>query len=341
MLRILVLRCTVAVATCTGQPPVFATPQPGLSLSFGREVAPNGTILPLQSTEQQDTLADGQNRSIPCRDLHWGLDGTATLLCTNSNLQVDTLGCLRVGCPWHRLSAAGGNLYSAPSNGLSTGGTSDLAAKWTAPVLAWDGALYAAPQVDTSVLRVSHDTSGAALLEIEATPSLSENVPMFGSVVLGSDGFVYGIPYSASQAPWFFPGGRETRLVFPGGARFYVLIHSWQRLEILQLCNFLVMWDLQASSGAMGHVECHATRNWSHSRIWIFEKLSALCPIASRRHLRHPRRSAVRAVDSTIDGGGGLCLRQLRHELEVGAWTTSSGWKDLWYPSCLYGGLED
>lgn len=231
--RILVLRCTVAVATCTGQPPVFATPQPGwshcgvwgvqsdqngsklpwnffvhqlfygnfyqwlylmrnngeitkctwkigmipntksgnrgvqgwchsaglgLSLSFGREVAPNGTILPLQSTEQQafffladfvgrgfwrfadlcseqptsessefyvvsrvqDTLADGQNRSIPCRDLHWGclakhgfmrynwyvagthlyythllcfsfyrggLDGTATLLCTNSNLQ--------------------------------------------------------------------------------------------------------------------------------------------------------------------------------------------------------------------------------------------------------------
>ena len=90
----------------------------GLSLSFGREVAPNGTILPLQSTEQQagfkadllgsleslqifvqhkrlqnlplfecfrggtasfmwsqrvqDTLADGQNRSIPCRDLHWG-----------------------------------------------------------------------------------------------------------------------------------------------------------------------------------------------------------------------------------------------------------------------------
>lgn len=26
--------------------------------------------------------------------------------------QVDTLGCLRVGCPWHRLSAAGGNLYS-------------------------------------------------------------------------------------------------------------------------------------------------------------------------------------------------------------------------------------
>ena len=71
--------------------------------------------------------------------------------------QVDTLGCLRVGCPWHRLSAAGGNLYSvwvalllrcvslqfasacdfkaqAPSNGLSTGGTSDLAAKWTAPV---------------------------------------------------------------------------------------------------------------------------------------------------------------------------------------------------------------
>lgn len=126
--RILVLRCTVAVATCTGQPPVFATPQPGwkhcgvwgvqsdqngsklpwnffvhqlfygnfyqwlylmrnngeitkctwkigmipntksgnrgvqgwchsaglgLSLSFGREVAPNGTILPLQSTEQQ------------------------------------------------------------------------------------------------------------------------------------------------------------------------------------------------------------------------------------------------------------------------------------------------
>lgn len=28
-------------------------------------------------------------------------------------------------------------------------------------VLAWDGALYAAPQVDTSVLRVSHDTSGA------------------------------------------------------------------------------------------------------------------------------------------------------------------------------------
>lgn len=68
----------------------------------------------------QDALADGQNRSIPCRDLHWGclakhgfmrynwyvagthlyythllcfsfyrggLDGTATLLCTNSNLQ--------------------------------------------------------------------------------------------------------------------------------------------------------------------------------------------------------------------------------------------------------------
>lgn len=86
---------------------------------------------------------------------------------------------------------------------------------------------------------------------------------------------------------------------------------------------------------------------------------------------------------------GGLCLRQLRHELEVvhslraksvscdlgldrldrdeisselsptfsikklnlrklpmisdrfsltqGAWTTSFGWKDLWYPSCLYG----
>eukprot|EP00435_Cladocopium_sp_Y103_P033269 s105_g8.t1 len=64
-------------------------------------------------------------------------------------------------------------------------------------VLAWDGAFYAAPQAAANVLRVSHDTAGAAVTEIE--PTLTESTPMFGSVVLGSHGFVYGIPYSASQ----------------------------------------------------------------------------------------------------------------------------------------------
>ncbi|CAJ1462025.1 unnamed protein product [Effrenium voratum] len=138
-----------------------------------------------------------------CQELHWGMAGNATVC---SDLQVDTSGCVRVGCPWHRFSvtSGGGDLYSAPSRDLSLSYSTGAPAKWTQPILAPDGALYAAPMSAESVLRLAEGAElgfggSAEVSEIQPSESIAGGFAKFGSVVLGQDGFVYAIPYSASQ----------------------------------------------------------------------------------------------------------------------------------------------
>ncbi|CAJ1333985.1 unnamed protein product [Effrenium voratum] len=138
-----------------------------------------------------------------CQELHWGMAGNATVC---SDLQVDTSGCVRVGCPWHRFSvtSGGGDLYSAPGRDLSLSYSTGAPAKWTQPILAPDGALYAAPMSAESVLRLAEGAElgfggSAEVSEIQPSESIAGGFSKFGSVVLGQDGFVYAIPYSASQ----------------------------------------------------------------------------------------------------------------------------------------------
>ncbi|CAE7225808.1 dfr1 [Symbiodinium natans] len=185
-----------------------ATEVGSLSLSFAREAAANGSIIPLQQGALQEPLASGASRALDCHDIHWGLAGIGTVRCNGSQFEVATAGCVRSGCPWHRLSLAdGGTTYQAPTRDLAVpGAVSQAPDKWTPPVLAWDGALYAAPLAADNVLRVAEGASGTEVTEIAPASALSGSFTKYGAAVLGGDGFVYCIPYSAQQVMRIDPG---------------------------------------------------------------------------------------------------------------------------------------
>lgn len=50
----------------------------------------------------------------------WTSELFLMLSCFKDLAQVDTLGCLRAACPWHRSSAAGGNWHSAGCRAIGT-----------------------------------------------------------------------------------------------------------------------------------------------------------------------------------------------------------------------------
>eukprot|EP00931_Biecheleriopsis_adriatica_P027762 TRINITY_DN16635_c0_g1_i1.p1 TRINITY_DN16635_c0_g1~~TRINITY_DN16635_c0_g1_i1.p1 ORF type:complete len:2753 (+),score=429.40 TRINITY_DN16635_c0_g1_i1:119-8377(+) len=206
LLLLLKLAAQLARSACPAGS-TLSTPDilsPGVALELAKEANLVGYDEPLGPGAFQDTtLADGASRSLDCHEVHWGLVGSVVASCSNGAIEVDTLGCIRAGCPWHRYSVAEftGDAYMEPSRDLAVRGTSQgPPEKWAPAALGLDGALYAAPLSASSVLRVAVDGTGATqVTQVVPSMYIQGSFAKYSSAVLAPDGFIYCVPFSATQ----------------------------------------------------------------------------------------------------------------------------------------------
>lgn len=210
-----------AFAQCPAGSRAFAPTElsPGLPLAWALQANLRGDIVPLGAGKIQNaSLADGATARIGCHEIHWGLGGTARLRCAGNKLMVDTLGCISVGCPWHRHSlVVTADPYGLPSRELAVPGVyTGPPKKWSAPVLALDGALYSAPMSSSGVLRVMDNGGTAQVMVLQPSLYISGGLTKFSASVLAPDGYIYCLPFSASQVmridPVLFAGGNSSGL---------------------------------------------------------------------------------------------------------------------------------